>query len=62
MTDPKNGPYYDPASEREELRRVILLPQAFALEDQINLEKIFDALTKVRAFSEPREKFWKLFQ
>ena len=47
MTDPLNGPYYDPSSEREEHRRVILLLQAFAAEDQTNLEKLFDALTKV---------------
>ena len=48
MTDPKNGPYYDPSSEREELRRIILLPQSFAVEDQLNLEKLFGALAKVR--------------
>ena len=47
MFDSKAGPYYDPGSEREELSRIVLLPKAFAIEDQINLEKLFGALTKV---------------
>ena len=47
MTDAKNGPFFDPSSEREDIKRLILLPQVFSTEDQQNLEKLFDALTKV---------------
>ena len=51
MNNPKSGPYYDPGSEREELSRIVVLTKAFAVEDQLNLEKLFGALTKVGDFS-----------